>query len=107
MAKKDKKDKKAKKADKQTGGAVEAVEAVRSAVERTFAGTAGAAEKLSGDIAVAANRIREVLEDRVLDEIKGLRTEVEGLAKRVSALEVGRDSPAAPKARATATARKP
>src|SRR5918993_5526569 len=103
MAKKDKKDKKADKRDKAAGGAVEAVEAVRSAVERTFAGTAGAAEKLSGDIAVAANRIREVLEDRVLDEIKGLRTEVEGLAKRVSALEVRPQSPAA----STPTARKP
>ena len=102
MAKKDKKDK--KKADKNaaSGGAVEAVDAVRSAVERTFAGTAGAAEKLSGDIAVAANRIREVLEDRVLAEIKGLRTEVDGLAKRVSALELGGGSAAKP-----ATARKP
>src|ERR687889_848792 len=100
MAKKDKKDKKGGKKDAATSGAVEAVEAVRPGVQGTFAGTAGAAQQLSGDIAVAANRIREVLEDRVLAELKGLRGEVEGLAKRVSALEVGRDSPAAPKARA-------
>ena len=96
MAKKDKKDKKGGKQDKAAGGAVEAVEAVRTAVERTFAGAGGAAQQLSGEIAVAANRIREVLEDRVVGELKGIRTEVEGLAKRVAALEAARtEAPAA------------
>jgi len=96
MAKKNKKDKKGGKQDKPAAGAVEAVEAVRSAVERTFAATAGGAHStrgralnIAGDVAVAANRIREVLEDRVVGELKGLRSEVEGLARRVSALEVG------------------
>src|SRR5688572_1758022 len=96
MAKKDKKDKnKSGKKDQASAGAVEAVDAVRSAVERTFTATAegaqslrGPAQELAGDLAVAANRIREVLEDRVLDELKGLRSDVEGLARRVSALEV-------------------
>ena len=93
MAKKDSKKKSGKK-DKAPAGAVEAVEAVRSAVERTFTATAGGAQSLrgpaqefAGEIAAAANRIREVLEDRVVDELKGLRTDVEGLARRVSALE--------------------
>ena len=89
MAKKDKKDKKNNgKKDKAAAGAVEAVDAVRSAVERTFAATAegaqslrGPAQELAGELAVAANRIREVLEDRVLDELKGLRSDVEGLAQ--------------------------
>ena len=76
MPKKDKKSKKDKKqagsADAATAGAVEAVEAVRSAVERTFAATAesaqqlaGPAQQFAGEVAVAANRIREVLEDAV------------------------------------------
>src|ERR687893_2716019 len=97
MAKKDKKDKKKSgKKDQAAAGAVEAVDAVRAAVERTFTATAegaqslrGPAQGLAGELAVAANRIREVLEDRVLDELKGLRSDVEGLARRVSALEVG------------------
>src|SRR5215217_6951040 len=109
MAKKDKKDKKnSGKKDKAPAGAVEAVDAVRTAVERTFAATAegaqslrGPAQDLAGDLAVAANRIREVLEDRVLGELKGLRSDVEGLARRVSALEVN------PRAAATAPASKP
>src|SRR5215207_4082859 len=125
MAKKDKKDKnKDGKKDKATAGAVEAVEAVRSAVERTFTATAegaqslrGPAQELAGELADAANRIREVLEDRVVDELKGLRSDIEGLAKRVSDLERPRaaasSTPAAsrsaakkPTARRTSTARK-
>ncbi len=97
MAKKEsKKSKQSGKKDKAAAGAVEAVEAVRAAVERTFAATAegaqslrGSAQDLAGDVAVAANRIREVLEDRVLDELKGLRGDIENLGKRVAALEVG------------------
>src|SRR5215210_5201029 len=114
MAKKDKKDKKSGKKDKASPGAVKAVDAVRSAVERTFAATAegaqslrGPAQELAGDLAVAANRIREVLEDRVLDELKGLRSDVEGLARRVSALEVNpRASAPAPAVTATPAASK-
>src|SRR5829696_5161746 len=125
MAKKDKKDKKKSgNKDKAAAGAVEAVEAVRSAVERTFTATAegaqslrGPAQELAGELADAANRIREVLEDRVVDELKGLRSDIEGLARRVSALEVNpraaasstpasSSSPAKPAATASA-ARKP
>jgi hypothetical protein len=94
MAKKDSSKKKNAKKDKAPAGAVEAVEAVRNAVERTFAATAkeaqslrGPAQEFAGDLANAANRIREVLESRVLEELKGLRSDVEGLSKRVSALE--------------------
>src|SRR5918994_2239500 len=94
MAKKDSKKKKNGKKDKAPAGAVEAVEAVRSAVERTITATAegaqslrGPAQEFAGELAGAVNRIREVLEDRVVDELKGLRTDVEGLARRVSALE--------------------
>ena len=122
MPKKDKKSKKDKKqagsADAATAGAVEAVEAVRSAVERTFAATAesaqqlaGPAQQFAGEVAVAANRIREVLEDRVLDELKHLRTELEGLARRVQALEVTPEPPrrrrAKPATRRRAAAKKP
>src|SRR5215212_8114302 len=94
MAKKDSKKKKDGKKDKASAGAVEAVEAVRSAVERTFTATAegaqslrGPAQEFAGELAGAVNRIREVLEDRVVDELKGLRRDLEGLAKRVSDLE--------------------
>src|SRR5215218_7099040 len=88
MAKKDSK----KSGKKATAGAAEAVEAVRAAVERTFTASAEGAKSTRGrakDVTAAANRIREVLEDRVLEELKGLRGDVEGLARRVSALEVG------------------
>jgi hypothetical protein len=119
MAKKDSsKKKKDGKKDTAPAGAVEAVEAVRNAVERTFAATAkeaqslrGPAPEFAGDLANAANRIREVLESRVLDELKGLRSDMEGLAKRVSALEGSRaataSKPAArkPAARRTSTSR--
>src|ERR671914_70897 len=90
MAKKD--SKKSGKRDKAAAGAAEAVDAVRAAVERTFTASAEGAKSTRGrakDVTAAANRIREVLEDRVLEELKGLRSDVEGLAKRVAALEVG------------------
>src|SRR5215211_4993858 len=108
--------KKSSKKDKVTAGAAEAVEAVRAAVERTFTASAEGAKSTRGrakDVTAAANRIREVLEERVLEELKGLRGEVEGLAKRVSALEVGPlgGSSAPPRPAATrstaSTARKP
>src|SRR5215208_587500 len=88
MAKKDSK----KSGKKATAGAAEAVEAVRAAVERTFTASAEGAKSTRGrakDVTAAANRIREVLEDRGGEELKGLRSDIEGLAKRVSALGVG------------------
>src|SRR5215208_5856062 len=91
------------KRDKATAGAVEAVEAVRGAVERTFSASAEGAKSTGGrakEVTVAANRIREVLE--------GLRADVEGLAKRVQALEVGPLGGAAtPAGTSRTTARKP
>src|SRR5918992_3048727 len=106
--------KKSGKKDKAAAGAAEAVEAVRAAVERTFTASAEGAKSTRGrakDVTAAANRIREVLEDRVLDELKGLRSDVEGLAKRVAALEVGplggSSSSSSRASSATATARQP
>src|SRR5918992_532177 len=90
MAKKD--SKKSGKRDKAAAGAAEAADPLRAAVERTFSASAEGAKSTRGrakDVTAAANRIREVLEDRVLEELKGLRSDVEGLAKRVAALEVG------------------
>src|SRR5829696_1627540 len=105
--------KKSSKKDKATAGAAEAVEAVRAAVERTFTASAEGAKSTRGrakDVTAAANRIREVLEDRVVEELKGLRSDIEGLAKRVSALEVGPlggASAARGTATGTSTAKKP
>src|SRR3712207_131443 len=77
----------------------DAVEAVRGAVERTFAATAegaaagaAASQKRTRDhvdeVTAAAARIRETIEDlRVLEDIRGLRGEIETLARRVAALE--------------------
>ena len=92
MAKKDK-----KKKDKQKGSdAADAVEAVRSAVERTFqattegaAGTSKRTRALVDEVANAASRIRETIEDlKILEDVRGLRAEIEGLARRVAALEI-------------------
>src|SRR5918998_6014794 len=109
MAKKDK-----KKKDKQKGSdAADAVEAVRSAVERTFQATtegAGATQKrtraLVDEVAHAASRIRETIEElRVLEDVRGLRREIESLARRVAALEVRETKPAATPSRPAAAAR--
>src|SRR5688572_301918 len=81
MAKKDK-----KKKDKQKGSdAADAVAAVRSAVERTFqATTEGASGKrLVDEITHAAARVRETV-----DDVRGLRAEIEALGRRVAALEI-------------------
>src|SRR5919109_4703888 len=109
-----KKDKKSGKKDQAAAGAAEAVEAVRAAVERTFTASAEGARSTRGrakDVTAAANRIREVLEDRVVEELKGLRAELEGLAKRVQALEVGplggRAAATGSSAGSSATASKP
>ena len=109
MAKKDK-----KKKDKQKGSdAADAVEAVRSAVERTFqATTEGAAttskrtRNLVEEVAAAASRIRETIEDlKILEDVKGLRSEIEGLARRVAALE-NRSAPSRPAPARRSTAKR-
>jgi predicted nucleic acid-binding Zn-ribbon protein len=109
MAKKDK-----KKKDKQQGSdAADAVEAVRSAVERTFqATTEGAAStskrtrNLVDEVAAAASRIRETIEDlKVLEDVRKLRGEIEGLARRVAALE-NRSAPSRPAPAKRATAKR-
>ncbi len=104
MAKKDK-----KKHKKDRGaGRTDAVGAVRTAVERTFQATAesaqstrGRAQELVDEVAGAAGRVRGMIEDlNLLEDLKGLRSEVETLSKRVADLEVGRG-------RGTAASRKP
>ena len=73
--------KKNKKKDKTGSDAAEAVEAVRSAIERTFqatsegaAGTQKRTRALVDEVAHAAARIRETIEDlRVLEDVRGLR----------------------------------
>src|SRR5215212_8047850 len=89
----------AKKNQGSKAGASDAVDAVRGAVERTFqaaaegaaAGAAGGQKRtreLVDEVTTAAARIRETIEDlRVLDDIRGLRGEIENLARRVAALE--------------------
>ena len=89
-----KKDKKAAKKDK-TRDPADVVEAVRGAVERTFQATTGGSEGardrgrgLLDDVASAAQRIRESFDDlRVLEDVKGMRTEIEALSRRVAELE--------------------
>jgi cell division septum initiation protein DivIVA len=111
-----KKDKKDSKKDKGREPA-DVVEAVRGAVERTFQATTGGTEgardrgrNLLDDVASAAQRIRESFDDlRVLEDVRGLRAEIEALSKRVAELEKKQAAaparkPAAPK---TTTARKP
>ena len=111
MAKKGKK--KSKKKD--TSG-TDPVGAVRTAVERTFQATADSAQStrtraqdLVDEVAGAAARVREMIEQvGVLEDLKGLRREVESLARRVAALEGG--SKPATSSRSTASkpaARKP
>ena len=106
-----KKDKKAAKKDKGREPA-DVVDAVRGAVERTFQATTGSTEgardrgrSLLDDVASAAQRIRESFDDlRVLEDVKGLRAEIEALSRRVAELE--KRQAAAPAA-APAAAAKP
>src|SRR5215211_4334183 len=103
-----KKDKKAAKKDKSRDPA-DVVDAVRSAVERTFQATTGGTEgardrgrSLLDDVASAAQRIRETFDDLpVLEDLRGLRSEVEALSKRVAELEKRQAAAPAP-ARAAA-----
>ena len=111
-----KKDKKASKKDKSREPA-DVVEAVRGAVERTFQATAGQTEgardrgrNLLDDVASAATRIRESFDDlRVLEDVRGMRAEIEALGKRVAELEKKQAAAptAAAKAKATPTRRAP
>ena len=104
-----KKDKKAAKKDKGREPA-DVVEAVRGAVERTFQATTGSTEgardrgrSLLDDVASAAQRIRESFDDlRVLEDVRGLRTEIEALSKRVAELEKKQAASAAAKPAAPA-----
>src|SRR5690349_1969690 len=94
MAKKDKKASK-KKDSALPREPADVVEAVRGAVERTFQATTGGTEgardrgrSLLDDVASAAQRIRESFDDlRVLEDVKGLRAEVEALSRRIAELE--------------------
>src|SRR5919197_2399691 len=98
MAKKDKKNSKKKDGRDPT----DVVEAVRGAVERTFQATAGQTEgardrgrNLLDEVASAAQRIRESFDDlRVLEDVRGLRAEIQALSERVAALERGAAKPA-------------
>jgi hypothetical protein len=98
MAKKDKKASKKKDGRDPT----DVVEAVRGAVERTFQATAGQTEgardrgrSLLDEVASAAQRIRESFDDlRVLEDIRGLRAEIQSLSERVAALERSAAKPA-------------
>jgi DNA-binding protein HU-beta len=101
--------KKGKKKSKKDNRPAEAVGAVRTAVERTFQATADSAQStrtraqdLVDELAGAAGRVREMIEDvRVLEDIKRLRAEVETLTRRVAALE---DKPAKPATRSRGSA---
>jgi len=94
MAKKDKKASK-KKDSALPREPADVVEAVRGAVERTFQATTGGTEgardrgrSLLDDVASAAQRIRESFDDlRVLEDVKGLRAEIEALSRRIAELE--------------------
>jgi cell division septum initiation protein DivIVA len=111
-----KKDKKAAKKEKSREPA-DVVEAVRGAVERTFQATAGQTEgardrgrNLLDDVASAATRIRESFDDlRVLEDVRGMRAEIEALGKRVAELEKKQAAAptAAAKAKATPARRSP
>jgi cell division septum initiation protein DivIVA len=95
-----KKDKKAAKKEKGRDPA-DVVDAVRGAVERTFQATTGGTEgardrgrSLLDDVASAAQRIRESFDDlRVLEDVRGLRAEIEALSRRVAELEKKQAAP--------------
>jgi len=90
-----KKDKKTKPKDAARPDPADVVDAVRGAVERTFQATTGGTEGardrgrgLLDDVASAAQRIRESFDDmKVLEDVRGLRAEVDALSRRVAELE--------------------
>ena len=109
-----KKDKKAAKKDKGRDPA-DVVDAVRGAVERTFQATTGGTEgardrgrSLLDDVASAAQRIRESFDDlRVLEDVHGLRAEIEALNRRVAELESKQAAPAGAAAKPAPARRAP
>ncbi len=89
------KSKNGKRKSDEKDAARDAVDAIRSAFERTLAMTAGSAQEtreraqgLLDEIGAAAARVRQTIEEvNLLDELRGLRGDLETLARRVSALE--------------------
>jgi hypothetical protein len=108
MAKKDK-----KKSKKKDNPGADAVGAVRTAVERTFHATADQAQStrtraqdLVDEVAGAAGRLREMVEQ--LGVLEDIKKQVESLSSRVAALERvgGSAKPAATTSRKPAASRK-
>ena len=108
MAKKDK-----KKSKKKDNPGTDAVGAVRTAVERTFHATADQAQStrtraqdLVDEVAGAAGRLREMVDQ--LGVLEDIKKQVEALSNRVAALERGGGSakPAATTSRKPAASRK-
>jgi hypothetical protein len=108
MAKKDK-----KKSKKKDNSGTDAVGAVRTAVERTFHATAEGAQStrtraqdLVDEVAGAAGRLREMVDQ--LNVLEDIKKQVEALSSRVAALERGGGSakPAATTSRKPAASRK-
>jgi hypothetical protein len=108
MAKKDK-----KKSKKKDNPGADAVGAVRTAVERTFHATADQAQStrtraqdLVDEVAGAAGRLREMVDQ--LGVLEDIKKQVEALSSRVAALERGGGSakPAATTSRKPAASRK-
>jgi hypothetical protein len=109
MAKKDK-----KKSKKKDNPGADAVGAVRTAVERTFHATADQAQStrtraqdLVDEVAGAAGRLREMVEQ--LGVLEDIKKQVDALSSRVAALERpgGSAKPAATTSRKPASSRKP
>jgi uncharacterized protein YoxC len=109
MAKKDK-----KKSKKKDNSGTDAVGAVRTAVERTFHATAEGAQStrtraqdLVDEVAGAAGRLREMVDQ--LSVLEDIKKQVEALSSRVAALERvgGSAKPAATSSRKAAASRKP
>ena len=108
MAKKDK-----KKSKKKDNSGADAVGAVRTAVERTFHATAEGAQStrtraqdLVDEVAGAAGRLREMVEQ--LGVLEDIKKQVDALSSRVAALERvgGSAKPAATTSRKPAASRK-
>jgi hypothetical protein len=108
MAKKDK-----KKSKKKDNPGTDPVGAVRTAVERTFQATADQAQStrtraqdLVDEVAGAAGRLREMVDQ--LGVLEDIKKQVEALSSRVAALERGGGSakPAATTSRKPAASRK-
>jgi hypothetical protein len=96
---KDKKNKKdeAPEAEPAPGAGADPFEGLRAVFERTFKDSAGStrerAQGIFEEVANAAGRFRETVDDlRAAEDLRGLRSELEFLARRVSALELRRPS---------------